>query len=67
MPRVTITRIEGRTLDQKRARVKGFVDVCVDVLGIPAERCTVAITEYGPENLAPGGVLWCDKEVKPKI
>lgn len=47
--------------------MKGFVDICVKVLDIPAERVTVAFTEYTAENLAPGGVLWCDKTVKPKL
>lgn len=67
MPRISMTMIEGRTVEQKRALVKGFVELCVDVLDIPANRVTVAFTEYSAENLAPGGVLWCDKDVKPKL
>ena len=67
MPRISMTMMEGRALEQKRALVKGFVEVCQDVLGIPANRVTVAFTEYTADNLAPGGTLWCDKEVKPKL
>lgn len=67
MPRISMTMMEGRSVEQKRALVKGFVDVCVEVLDIPANRVTVAFTEYSADNLAPGGVLWCDKEVKPKL
>lgn len=66
MPRINVTMLEGRTLEQKRALVKGFVEVCKNVLDIPAERITVAFTEYSEENLAPGGILWCDKDNNPK-
>lgn len=61
MPRITITTLEAKTLDQKRALVDGFAEVCMRVLKVPKERVNVAIIEYPPENLATGGVLVCDK------
>ena len=62
MPRITITTLEAKTLEKKRALVEGFVDVCMRVLEVPKERVNVAIIEYSPENLATGGVLMCDKQ-----
>lgn len=61
MPRVTISTMEAKSLEQKRALVEGFVDVCVRVLHVPKERVNVAIEVYDPENLATGGELVCDK------
>lgn len=66
MPRITVTMLEGRSLEQKRALVKGFVDLCEEVLKVPKERITVAFTEYSEENLAPGGLLWCDRDPETK-
>ena len=67
MPRVIIQLVEGRSLEKKRALVKNVTDTIADTLGITPERISIVLHEMKEDQLAHGGVLWCDREVKPNI
>jgi len=67
MPRVMIQMVEGRDLDKKRALVKNVTDTISDTLGISKDRISIVIHEMKEDELAHGGVLWCDREVKPFV
>ena len=45
MPEIILELAEGRTLEQKRAIVKGFTDTLVQVIGVDPEAVVVIIHE----------------------
>ena len=61
MPEIIVELAEGRTLDQKRALVKGFTDTMVEVCGVDPEAVVVIIHEIPRTDKAKGGVLFCDR------
>jgi 4-oxalocrotonate tautomerase len=61
VPEVTIQLAEGRTLEQKRALVKGLTDAVVNACGVDAESVIVVIHENPKTDKAKGGVLFCDR------
>jgi 4-oxalocrotonate tautomerase len=62
MPKVTIQMFEGRTLEQKRALVKGVTDVVCQTCNAPPERVSIIIQEMNRENYSSAGVLACDEK-----
>ena len=56
MPIVEVTLIEGRSKEQKRARVKEVTDAVVSSIGAPIEAVRVIVREIPPENFAVGGI-----------
>ena len=60
MPVVHISMASGRTLEQKRAVVKGITDVLVKELSVNSDIVTIHIHEIGRENIAKSGVLLSD-------
>ena len=67
MPRVIIQMVEGRSLEKKRALVKNVTDTIAGTLGISKDRISIAIHELKEDELAHGGVLWCDRAEKPPV
>lgn len=67
MPRVIIQMVEGRSLEKKRELVKNVTDTMAKTLGISKDRISIAIHELKETELAHGGVLWCDRDVKPNV
>ncbi len=61
MPIITIKMFEGRSLDQKRAIVKGITDVITGVTKCKDEDVSIIICEMKKENMALGGKLYADK------
>lgn len=61
MPRVEIKLFEGRTLDQKRAMVKGVTEVIAETCKVPKERVSIVLHEMKTTELARGGILKCDE------
>lgn len=61
MPIVTVTALKGRTVDQKRKLSKLITDALVEVYGAKAENVTVIIHDKDKEDIARGGVLFCDQ------
>ena len=45
MPEIILELAEGRTLEQKRAIVKGFTDTLVEAIGVDRESVVVIIHE----------------------
>ena len=64
MPRIQIQMLKGRTAEQKRRLAKGVTEAASEALGISQERIMLEVEE---DQLAHGGLLWCDREVKPPI
>lgn len=67
MPRVIIQMVEGRTLEKKRSLVKNVTDTMADTLGISKERISIVLHEVKEDELAHGGTLWCDRDIKPYV
>lgn len=67
MPRVIIQMVEGRSLEKKRALAANVTDTMADTLGISKDRISIVLHEMKEDQLAHGGVLWCDRDVKPYI
>jgi len=61
MPEIILELAEGRTLEQKRAIVKGFTDTLVEVIGVDREAVVVIIHENPRTDKAKGGILFCDR------
>ena len=61
MPEIILELAEGRTLEQKRAIVKGFTDTLVQAIGVDPEAVVVIIHESPRTDKAKGGVLFCDR------
>lgn len=56
MPFIQVTMLEGRTVEQKHALLKGVTDAVVDALGSKPESIRVAIYEVSKEDWSIGGV-----------
>lgn len=67
MPRIIIQMVEGRPLEKKRALVKNVTDTVADTLNISQDRISIVLHEVKEDELAHGGILWCDRDVKPSI
>lgn len=67
MPRIIIQMVEGRPLEKKRALAKSMTDAMADTLGISKDRISLVIHEVREDQLAHGGTLWCDRDVKPYV
>ncbi|HEY7062441.1 MAG TPA: tautomerase family protein [Chloroflexota bacterium] len=61
MPEVIVELAAGRTVDQKRAIVKGITQVIVDVCNTQASEVTVIIHESPLTDKGKGGVLFADR------
>ena len=61
MPEIILELAEGRTLEQKRAIVKGFTERLVQVIGVDPEAVVVIIHENSHTDKAKGCVLFCDR------
>jgi 4-oxalocrotonate tautomerase len=61
MPEVIIELAKGRSVDQKRALVKGITQVVVETCNTPASEVTVIIHETPLTDKAKGGVLFADR------
>ena len=61
MPEVTIELAQGRTLEQKRALVRGSTQVVVETCNVDADSVTVIIHESPLTDKAKGGVLFADR------
>ena len=61
MPFVVVKMIEGRSVEQKRRRVKELTNVVVKYTGVTEDQVHVVIEDYAKENWAAGGVLLADK------
>ena len=61
MPEIVLELAEGRTLEQKRAIVKGFTNTLVEVIGVDPEAVVVIIHEIPRTDKAKGGILFCDR------
>ena len=61
MPEVTIELAQGRTLEQKRALVRGITQVVVETCNVDADSVTVIIHENPLTDKAKGGVLFADR------
>lgn len=64
MPTITISIIEGRTLEQKRELVKGITDVVVKTVNAKPERVVIYLNEIKNEHASRAGVLRCDEQRK---
>jgi 4-oxalocrotonate tautomerase len=61
MPEVTIEITQGRTLEQKRALVKGITQVVMETCSVPADAVVVTIHENPLTDKGKGGVLFADR------
>lgn len=58
----TVTVLQGpRTVELKRALVRGITDAFVDSLGVPADSVQIWIQETAPESWGQGGSLTADQ------
>lgn len=64
MPRLTISLLEGRSVEVKRKLAERLVSAVSETLEVPPTAVSIAFDEYRPENLVIGGVLACDKKKK---
>jgi len=60
MPYVTVSTLEGRTIDQKRGLVKDITEAFVKNFEIEPDKVTIVIVEGRKENLAKAGQLFVD-------
>lgn len=56
MPEILVHLVEGRSVEQKKALMKGITEAVVTALGTPAERVVVQIVESPRDNKSRGGV-----------
>ncbi len=61
MPKITIDIGAGRTLEQKRKLVEGITNVVSEVAAVPKDAVHIVIHENTYENIALGGILFCDR------
>ena len=66
MPNVTIEWLEGRTVDQRRAVIKGITDLLVEEANARREAVQVTFRDMTKETWGRGGLLGIDRtDVKP--
>lgn len=56
MPFIQVTMLEGRTVEQKHALMKGVTEAVNDALGNKPENVRIAIYEVSKDEWAVGGV-----------
>ncbi len=61
MPTITVELFRGRTLETKRELASKITQVITETCNCSPEAVTVKFVEGEKENLAKGGVLYCDK------
>ncbi len=61
MPEVIVELAEGRSVDQKRALVRGITQVVAETCAVEADAVTVIIHENPKTDKAKGGVLFADR------
>ncbi len=61
MPTVTVELFRGRSLETKRTLASKITQVITETCECAPEAVTVKFVEGERENLAKGGVLFCDK------
>lgn len=64
MPRLTVSMLEGRSVEIKRQLARRLVSAVSETLEVPPASVSIAFDEYKPENLVIGGVLACDRKKK---
>ena len=64
MPLVQITKLQGRTVDQKRKIAQRITDAMVEEAGARREAIVVTFLEVSKESYASGGELMADKQQK---
>jgi len=64
MPHVTVSTIEGITIETKRKLAEEITQVVVKNINCPPEAITVVIEERKLENVAHGGKLMADTRSK---
>jgi len=62
MPFVSVEALDGKTVEQKRALAKAITDAVVDIYGVQRDQVRVVIRGLAKEDIAWGGVLFCDKK-----
>ena len=62
MPIVIVEAVEGRTVEQKRARVKDITEVVMRDFKVPAEVVTVIIHDLPACNVCRAGTLYLDRK-----
>ena len=66
MPTIRVEMLEGRTPEQKRARVAALTDACVRTIGASPESVDILLFDIARQNWATAGTLWSDKAAAPK-
>lgn len=61
MPLINIQMKQGRSIEQKRALVKGVTAAVCEAVGASPEKIRIVITDIKPEDYATGGKLALDK------
>ncbi len=61
MPEVIVELAEGRSLEDKRALVRGITQVIVETCQTTPDAVTVIIHENPRTDKGKGGVLFCDR------
>lgn len=61
MPTITIDLFRGRTLDTKRELATKITQIITETCNCSPDAVTIRFIESEKENLAKGGVLYCDK------
>ncbi len=61
MPEVIIELAQGRSIEQKRALVRGITEVVVETCSTTADQVTVIIHETPLTDKAKGGILFADR------
>ena len=56
MPMISVTMLEGRTVEQKHALIRELTDAAVRALGVPADRVRVALHVVNSDEWGIGGV-----------
>ncbi len=56
MPMISVTLLEGRTVEQKHALIRELTDAAVRALGVPADRVRVALHVVTTDEWGIGGV-----------
>jgi 4-oxalocrotonate tautomerase len=62
MPHVTVEWLTGRTLDQRRAVIKGITDVLVEHGDARREMVNVTFVDITKETWGRGGLLGIDRQ-----
>ncbi|MCM3026842.1 4-oxalocrotonate tautomerase [Bacillus safensis] len=55
MPIITVTMLEGRTDEQKKALVEKVTDAVIETTGAEAEKVSIIIEEMKKEHFAVAG------------